>query len=91
MENDKTLMWALVIIISILFLFGGWGMGGMMGFGLAAPIMLVFWALVIWMIVSLVNKPTEKMRSPKQILQERYAKGDITKSEYEEKKKELEN
>ena len=64
--------------------------------------MLVFWGFIIWMIVSLIrgnfggghmrghshgNDANEK--SPLEILKERYAKGEIDKREFEEKKKDL--
>jgi len=59
--------------------------------------MIVFWVLVIWLIVALVRKlsyhdapwqQTEK-KTPLAILKERYAKGEINKEEFEEKKKDL--
>src|SRR3989339_1184580 len=64
--------------------------------------MLVFWGFIIWMIVSLIrgnfggghmrghshgNDTNEK--SPLEILKDRYAKGEIDKREFEEKKKDL--
>lgn len=74
---------------------GGWGMGGYLG-------MFVFWIIgilfLVWLIKELfsgkengtinsIENATEK--SPMDILKERYAKGEITKKEYEEKKKEF--
>lgn len=65
--------------------YGMWG-GGFI-------FMLFFWILIIILIVSLVRSskkgesPMDK--TPLQILQERYAKGEIDKKEYEEKKKDL--
>lgn len=69
----------------------GWGFGG----GL---MMILFWAAVILFIVWVVreisgrNEGKDKQnrgRSALEILQERYAKGEIDKQEFEEKKKDL--
>ena len=67
------------------------GFGGMFGFG--GIFMIVFWGLVIWGIYALIrggiqagssgHKEEDRALS---ILKERYAKGDITKEEFEEKK-----
>ena len=68
----------------------GWGMGG---FGWL--FMLVFWALVIIGIVYLVKmllggtRSEEKTLTALDILKKRYAKGEIGKEEFEEKKKTL--
>jgi putative membrane protein len=58
--------------------------------------MLFFWILIIVVIASLVHCSSNLRRggcnmekTPLQILQERYAKGEIDKKEYEEKKKDL--
>ncbi len=82
--------------------YGGWGMmgPGMMGgfgWGWFMPIfMIIFWGLVIWGIVALVRglsgsrgSDSSKADSPLEILKSRYAKGEIDKEEYEEKKKDL--
>lgn len=83
---------------------GGWGMMGpgiMGGFGWMwfMPIFfIIFWGLVIWGIVALVRglsgsrgsdsaPPTAD--SALEVLKKRYARGDISKEEYEEKKKDL--
>lgn len=66
----------------------GWG-GGMMIF------MLLFWVLVIFLIFTLVkgvagnNSTNQKERNALDILKERYAKSEIDKKEFEEKKKDL--
>ena len=74
----------------------GWGWGGMMGGGLG---MVLFWGLIILVIVFAVrglggfgtrrdfSAPSEK--TPLQILQERFARGEIDKQEYDERRKML--
>jgi putative membrane protein len=74
----------------------GWGMGGMMfGGGL---FMLVFWGGIILLAVLLVrwlggvNPPDSRQprrQTPLEILQERYARGEIDKQEYDERKRTL--
>ena len=72
--------------------FGGWGMG----FGFI--FMLLFWGLVIFAIAALVrwlmtqSSPGRSSRdkSPLEIVQERYARGEIDREEYEQKKRDLE-
>lgn len=59
--------------------------------------MVLFWALVVFVIVALVrglgggrrHRWHGEDRSPLDILKERYAKGEIEKKEFEEKKKDL--
>ena len=82
--------------------YGGWGMMGpgmMGGFGWwwFMPIFFIlFWGLIIWGIVALVrglsvsrgsDSPTAD--SALEVLKKRYARGDISKEEYEEKKHDL--
>ena len=72
--------------------FGGWGMG--MGF----VFMLLFWGLVILGIAALIrwlmtqSSPScgSRDKSPLEIVQERYARGEIDREEYEQKKRDLE-
>lgn len=82
---------------------GRWGMMGpgiMGGFGggwFMPIVMIVFWGLVIWGIVALIRGLTlsETMGSARQadsaleILKRRYAQGEVSKTEFEEKKKDL--
>jgi putative membrane protein len=73
---------------------GPWMMGAYYGWGWFMPIlMVVFWGLIIWGIVALVRyviSSTGK-HSPSALdtLKLRYAQGEISKAEYEEKKKAL--
>ena len=63
-----------------------------MGFGFV--FMVLFWGLIIWLIVWLINnygkpKQTGKSESAMEILKKRFAKGEITKKQFEEMKKEV--
>lgn len=82
--------------------YGGWGMmrtGMMEGFGFMW-LMPIFWiailGLIIWAIVAVVGRSGESrgQGSPKtdsalEILKQRYARGEISKEEYEQKKKDI--
>ncbi len=72
----------------------GWGFGGWW----MLAIMIVFWGLVIWGIVALVRRTSgngccgsnlQHSESALDILKKRYARGEVTKEEFEEKKKAL--
>ncbi len=77
---------------------GMMGSGGL-GFGLGWLRMIIFWALIIWLIVIIVRKligqggcecgKHKHGADAMNILKERYAKGEINKEEFEEKKKDL--
>ena len=65
---------------------GGWGMG----FG--GIFMILFWALIIIGAVVLFRWITDQSKGGKtalQILQERYARGELQREEYEQKKRDL--
>ncbi len=72
--------------------FVGWGMG----FGFI--FMLLFWGLVLLGVATLIRwlvTPSPPNRSPRdkaplEIVQERYARGEINREEYEQKKRDLE-
>ena len=74
--------------------YGGWG-GNMMGWFGGGIMMLVFWVLlivfIVWMVreVSGKNLHSQSGSNALEILKERYAKGEIDKKEFEEKKKDL--
>lgn len=75
---------------------GPWMMGGF-GWGWFMPVAIIlFWGLIIWGIIALVRGlnnqrycETPATDSALEILKRRYAQGEITKKEYEAKKKEL--
>lgn len=76
----------------------GYGMMGNFGWGWFMPVfMIIFWGLVIWGIVALARGTTwsgntdssNHSESAHEILKKRYARGEINKAEYEEKKKDL--
>src|SRR3989338_4227224 len=96
MEKDKnTLLWIVIAVVILLFLFSGFGMGGygMMGFGMGFGFifMLLFWGVLIWLVVTLINagQSGKKEEDPSSILKKRYASGEISKKQYGEMKKEL--
>ena len=68
---------------------------GYFGFGLGMIFMVLFWLLVILGALALIRWFIEqgnnqrKDKSALEILKERYAKGEINKREFEEKKKDL--
>jgi putative membrane protein len=72
----------------------GWGFGG---FGvIMLIIMIVFWGLIIWGIVALIRWLSRSGRygytrheTALEILKRRYASGEITKAEFDEKKRDL--
>ncbi len=71
----------------------GPGMMGAYGFGFFMPVlMIVFWGLVIWGVVSLIRGlegETRESDSALELLKRRYARGEIGKEEFEAKKKDL--
>ena len=76
---------------------GPWMMGGFGGGWFMPIIMIVFWGLVIWGIIALVrgvstpgsSGSSNQADSPMEVLKRRYARGEINKQEYEERKKDL--
>lgn len=96
MEQNKSVWVWVLVAVALLFLFGSFGMGGygMMGYGMGFGFifMLIFWGLIIWIVVALINarqfNKNDNLDSLT-ILKRRYAKGEITKKQFEEMKKEL--
>ena len=69
----------------------GWGM---MNMGTGWVFDMIFLGLLIWLIIIITNRnkgntQQSKNNSALDILKERYAKGEIGKEEFEEKKKDL--
>ena len=75
------------------FVGGGWP--NMMGFGFGGIIMILFWGLIIWAVITVVRSTGRGAdrgiagKSALDILKERYARGEIDKKEFEEKKRDL--
>ena len=74
-----------------------WGLGFGAGWAiLGAIVMVIFWVIVIWLIVWAVRGATRRgytgpagSKTPLDIAKERYAKGEITREQFEEIKKNL--
>lgn len=79
----------------------GWGMGGWGGAGLG-PIFMFFWLLVIvalivgavWLVRSASRYDAGELRRPPrssglEILEQRYARGEINRDEYLEKRRDM--
>jgi putative membrane protein len=78
--------------------YGGWGHGPWMmgGYGFGGIFMVIFWIVVVIGIVFLIRWLVQSTRggagsaeSALEILKRRYAKGEINKKEFEQKKKDL--
>lgn len=70
-------------------------MGGGFGFGIPGLGMWIFWMLLIVLIVWLArlfssrDDPQTRRRSSLEILQDRYARGEIDKAEFDGKRRDL--
>ena len=88
--EKESYSWILITII-ILLLGSSMLMGRVhMGFGMVFGfvLMLLFWLAVIWLIFELIGREHTK-RDPLEILESRYAKGEISKKHFEQMKKGL--
>ena len=76
---------------------GPWMMGGF-GFGWFMPIIgIAILGLLVWAVITFTqgaggtrNQDSLKLKSALEILKERYARGELGKEEFEEKRKDLE-
>jgi putative membrane protein len=72
----------------------GWGWGGGMFFGplfmIAGPLLLIILVILLirWLTAERA-RPREQMRTARKVLDERFAKGEIQRDEYEERRKAL--
>jgi putative membrane protein len=82
-------------------MYGYWGnMGGFWPFGLIGPVIsIVFWVAIVFLLISFFRGSRwhdrrgwgrEDDKTPLEILKERYARGEITKREFEDMKKDVE-
>ena len=75
--------------------YGGWGNTMGWGFSIVGWLfMIIFWVLIILGVVALIrylgkSGSSRGDKTPLDILKERYARGEIDKKEFEEKKKDL--
>lgn len=69
------------------------GYGGAMGWLGGGIMMIVFWglliALIVWLVRGATGRNPNASSSPLEILKARYAKGEIDKKEFEEKKQDI--
>ena len=95
MKENKNVWICVFVAVALLLFFGIFGMGGygMMGFGMGFGFlfMLLFWGMLIWLVVTLINaaQSGKKEEDLSNILKKRYVSGEISKKQYEEMKKEL--
>jgi len=71
-------------------------MGNGYGMGFGGGFMWLFWILLIgvvlwavWALVGSGGRPIDRRRTPLEILEERYAKGEIDQQEYERIRRDL--
>jgi putative membrane protein len=66
---------------------------GWLGMALGILIMIIFWAgliaLIVWIIVKAVRSGKSTSETPLDIARTRYARGEISKKEFEQLKKDL--
>lgn len=75
----------------MMYYYDGFSPFQMFGFGLGPIFMLLFWGLVIYGVFLLFKRESSSNGKDQaiEILKERYAKGEITKEQFEAMKKDL--
>jgi len=71
-----------------------WDLSSGLGWWMGGAWMLLFWgaiiALIVWVVKKVTNRDdSTKKQSPLDIARERYAKGEISKDEFEQLKKDI--
>lgn len=75
--------------------YGNMGMGGGMGWGMGfgwllfALFVAVLFMVVKWLMTQTQSANTNRQQTPLEILQSRYARGEIERVEYDQKKRDL--
>jgi len=87
MEENKNVWIWIFVVVALLFLFGSFSMGGygMMGFGMGFGFLFMIYTLIKAAQSNTQSEGEDAMG----ILKKRYAKGEISKKQYEEMGKEL--
>ena len=67
----------------------GWGMGDGYGWIIGLIVLVAFIGVIVSVMQRRKNSDRPKYNSPLDILKTRYAKGEITKDEYDEKSKHI--
>ncbi|MBI3146848.1 MAG: SHOCT domain-containing protein [Pseudogulbenkiania sp.] len=78
---------------------GNWGEFGWWGMGLGVVFMILFWLLIIlgvaalirWLLSQSGRNQEARHKTPLEIVQERYARGEIDREEYEQKMRDLQS
>ena len=74
-------------------LYNNWSVGNMMGWFGGGIMMIVFWILfiylIVWIVCEVSGKNLKSDGNALNILKERYAKGEITKEQFEAMKKDI--
>lgn len=94
-ESGKDKKWLWIFIGSIIFTSVSGG-SGMMGFGIIGLgmafgmlMMFLFWGAIIWLIFHIFKSILGGSDSSLEILKKRYSKGEISKKQFEQMKKDL--
>lgn len=99
MKNGLVVVLLLILVILAFFSFADhghmWGWEGRMDFGHGGGYMWIILLIIIGVVVYLIiqntrSKTDNDKETPLNILKKRFAKGEITKEQYEEMKKKLE-